>query len=62
MMVGTPKYFSTRLELAILSIEHKSTFTIEERLESLYIIYCKLHVQDEALYRLGYTNLRKENT
>ena len=33
----------------------------EERLESLYIINCILHVQDEALYRLGYTNLRKEN-
>ena len=33
----------------------------EERLESLYIINCVLHEQDEALYRLDYTNLRNEN-
>ena len=32
---------------------------IEEILESLYIIYCKLQVQEEALYRLGYTTLGK---
>ena len=31
----------------------------EERFESLYIINCKLQVQDEALYRLDYTILRK---
>ena len=35
---------------------------IEERLESLYIINCELQVQEEALYRLGNTTLRKENT
>ena len=34
----------------------------EERFESLYIINYKLYVQDEALYRLCYTNIRKENT
>ena len=31
----------------------------EERLESLYIINCKLQVQEDALYRLGYTTLGK---
>ena len=34
----------------------------EERIESLYIIInFILHVQDEALYRVGYANLRKKN-
>ena len=32
---------------------------IEERLESLYIR--KLQVQGEDLYKLSYTNLKKEN-
>ena len=43
------------------SFSSPTSLIFEERLESLYIINCKLHVQDEALYRLGYTNLRKEN-
>ena len=33
----------------------------EERLESLFIINYKLHVQDETLYRLGYTCKTREN-
>ena len=36
-------------------------FIFEKRLQSLYIINYVLHVQDEALYRLSYTNLRNEN-
>ena len=32
---------------------------IEKRLESFYIINCELQVQEETLYRLGYTTLGK---
>ena len=31
----------------------------EERFESLYIINCVVQVQEEALYKLGYTTLGK---
>ena len=37
----------------------KKLFGCEERLEFLYIINCKLQIQDEALYRLGYITLGK---
>ena len=34
---------------------------VEERLESLYIGKSVLQVQGEGLYKLSYTNLKKEN-
>ena len=44
-----------------LIIYYAIIFVVEERLESLYIRKNVLHVQGEDLYKLSYTNLKKEN-
>ena len=55
------KYFLINFKIIIILklVFNSKKNLIEERREFLYIMKCKLQVQEEVLYRLGYTTLGK---